>query len=137
MPPIGGVLETSLYVEDVERAARFYESVFGFARMVADPRLCALSVAGRQVLLLFKKGASLQPAPTAGGTIPPHDGEGQLHLAFTIAASDLEPWERWLADKGIAIESKVTWDRGGRSLYFRDPDQHLVELITPGCWPIY
>ena len=26
---------------------------------------------------------------------------------------------------------------GIRAFYFRDLDQHLVELITPGCWPVY
>ncbi len=72
-----------------------------------------------------------------GGTIPPHDGNGHLHLAFSIAASELPGWEMHLAAKGIAIESKIHWPRGGWSVYFRDPDQHLVELVTPGCWPIY
>lgn len=43
-------------------------------------------------------------------------------------------------EKGVALESQVHCgdDRPqGDSLYFRDPDGHLVELITPGCWPIY
>ncbi len=26
---------------------------------------------------------------------------------------------------------------GGTSLYFRDPDGHLLELVTPGIWSIY
>jgi catechol 2,3-dioxygenase-like lactoylglutathione lyase family enzyme len=137
MPAIHGVVETSLYVADLERSARFYEDVLGFSQMVGDERFRALSVAGRQVLLLFKKGASVKPGTVPGGSIPPHDGSGQLHLAFAIEPVDFEPWRRRLSDKGIAIESTVRWERGGQSLYFRDPDQHLVELITPGCWPIY
>ena len=44
---------------------------------------------------------------------------------------------RELGEQGVAIESKVEWPRGGASLYFRDPDGHLVELITPGCWEVY
>ncbi len=72
-----------------------------------------------------------------GGIIPPHNGSGELHLAFAIAAAELEAWERRLSEKAIAIESRVTWPGGGRSLYFRDPDRRLVELLTPGCWPIY
>jgi len=27
--------------------------------------------------------------------------------------------------------------RGGHSIYFRDPDGHLLELATPGLWAIY
>jgi catechol 2,3-dioxygenase-like lactoylglutathione lyase family enzyme len=137
MPTITQVIETSLYVDDLERSARFYEDVLGFAKMVADERFCALSVAGRQVLLLFKKGASQKPSVLPGGIIPPHDGAGQLHLAFAIDPADFEPWRRRLAERDVAVESTVRWQRGGQSLYFRDPDQHLVELITPGCWPIY
>jgi catechol 2,3-dioxygenase-like lactoylglutathione lyase family enzyme len=134
---ITGVLETCLHVEDLESAARFYEDVFEFKRMAGDERFCAFSVADRDVLLLFRKGGSLEPMPTPGGAIPPHGGSGQLHVAFAIPASAETGWRRRLEERGIAIESTVDWPRGGRSLYFRDPDRHLLELITPGCWPIY
>ncbi len=137
MPAVTGVLETCLHFDDLERGARFYEQALGFRNLGGDDRFCVLSVADRQVLLLFKRGASTQSIPTAGGIIPPHDGSGHLHLAFSIAASELPAWEKHLAAKGIAIESKVSWPRGGWSIYFRDPEQHLVELVTPGCWPIY
>jgi catechol 2,3-dioxygenase-like lactoylglutathione lyase family enzyme len=137
MPAVSRVLETSLYVDDVERAARFYEDLFGFERVFADERLCALGVAGRQVLLLFRKGASTRPTVLPGGTVPPHDGTGNLHLAFAVDASELPAWEQALRDRGIDIESRVDWPRGGRSLYFRDPDRHVLELVTPGCWSIY
>ncbi len=137
MPQVSGVLETCLYVDDLERAVCFYEDLFGLRKLEGDDRFCAFSVADRQILLLFHRGASTQPIPISGGTIPPHDGNGHLHLAFSIPASELSAWEKRLAAKGIAIESKIHWPRGGWSVYFRDPDQHLVELVTPGCWPIY
>lgn len=136
-PRVSGVLETALYVDDVARSREFYQALFGFEAMAADQRFCALAVGDRHVLLLFKKGGSLQPLATPGGVIPPSDGSGQMHFAFSIAAEALEAWERRLREKGIAIESKVQWERGGWSLYFRDPDGHLAELVTPGCWPIY
>jgi catechol 2,3-dioxygenase-like lactoylglutathione lyase family enzyme len=58
-------------------------------------------------------------------------------LAFTIDGEDEEGWKLALAAQGVAIESRVEWPRGGFSLYFRDPDEHLLELVTPGCWAIY
>jgi catechol 2,3-dioxygenase-like lactoylglutathione lyase family enzyme len=131
MPKLDRVLETSLYVADPERSADFYRSVFGFEIIASYDRLIAMSVEGRQVLLLFRKGGSVQLPLTA------HDGDGQLHLAFAIDVSELPIWEAWLAQLKIEIVEKRTWERGGVSLYFRDPDGHLLELVTPGVWSIY
>ncbi len=137
MPAVTGVLETALYVKDVERSTKFYQDLFGFELILSEDRLHALSVADRNVLLLFKEGASTQPSQYPGGLIPPHDGHGTLHLAFAIQSDELQPWRDVLAQHDIPIESEVTGERGGHSLYFRDPDGHLVELATPGLWKIY
>jgi catechol 2,3-dioxygenase-like lactoylglutathione lyase family enzyme len=134
-PRVRHVLETSLYVADLDRSQAFYERLFGFPPFLRDERMCALGVPGRQMLLLFRRGAAAQPSPTLGGTIPPHDGQGKLHLCFAIPEGTLEAWERRLRDQGIEIESRVNWRRGGVSLYFRDPDGHSLELATPGLWP--
>jgi catechol 2,3-dioxygenase-like lactoylglutathione lyase family enzyme len=88
-------------------------------------------------LLLFRRGASLETMTMPGGTIPPHDGSGPLHVAFAIAADELVTWEERLRDRGIPIEGRTDWRRGGRSIYFRDPDGHLLELATPGLWATY
>ena len=130
-PKTEGILESSLYVDDVAGSARFYEKIFGF-RVISDfgGRGCAMQAGDRHVLLLFKKGGSV-------ATETPHDGDGQLHLAFAISAAELTKWEAWLAENGIAVEEKRTWERGGQSLYFRDPDRHLIEVVTPGVWSIY
>jgi catechol 2,3-dioxygenase-like lactoylglutathione lyase family enzyme len=130
-PKLSRVLETSLYVDDIDRSARFYQAIFGFSIIDAGERLIALGVEGQQVLLLFRKGGSAH-LPSAA-----HDGAGQLHLAFAIPTEELSDWEDWLARNGIEIVEKRTWPRGGVSLYFRDPDRHLLELTTPGVWTIY
>ena len=131
------MLETSLYVEDVARSSEFYQRVFRFEKLQADDRFCALNITGHQVLLLFRTHGTTEPITIPGGVIPPHDGEGTTHLAFTISTESESDWTQHLSTHGISIESRVTWPRGGFSLYFRDPDGHLLELVSPGCWSIY
>jgi|SRR5215469_14458458 len=130
-PKTEGILESSLYVSDLSRSVAFYHDTFGF-RVISDfgERGCALQAGERQVLLLFKKGASR-------AMLSPHDGDGQLHLAFAIKFAELAGWEAWLETRGIAVEEKRTWELGGTSIYFRDPDRHLLELATPGIWLVY
>jgi catechol 2,3-dioxygenase-like lactoylglutathione lyase family enzyme len=134
---LNGILESSIYADDMERAKRFYEDVMGLKPLFSDRRLTAYSVAGRTVLLIFQRGGSIEPSTMPGGTIPGHDGAGPLHFAFAIDARQLAPWEERLTAHGIAIEGRMDWPRGGKSIYFRDPDGHLVELATPGLWPVY
>ncbi len=137
-PPVQGMLEFGLYVQDVSRAADFYHNLFGFPVLLSNERIAALDLEGPQVLLLFKQGASSEPMTVpGGGLLPPHDGEGTTHVAFAIQESDVEPWGRWLQEQEVEVESKVEWERGGRSLYFRDLDGHLLELVTPGVWETY
>ena len=137
MPSLSGVIETCLYVENVERASLFYEALLGLRRIAGDDRFRAYSVADKDVLLLFKNGATTQPLILPGGTIPSHDGSGHNHLAFAIPSDQLSAWEVQLAEKHIEIESRVRWPEGGISIFFRDPDQNLLELATPGLWSIY
>lgn len=137
MPRITGVLETCLYVDDLARAAQFYERLFGFRRLQSDERLCAFDVGGRDVLILFLRGATREPVRLSGGLIPPHDGSGHLHFALAIPSGELPAWEQRLGEAGVAVESRVKWPLGGESIYFRDPDDYLVELATPGIWPNY
>lgn len=137
MPKLDGVLETALYVDDMERAARFYEQVLQLPVLTADSRFRAYDAGGKSVLLLFQRGATLETVHLPGGTIPPHDGHGPLHVAFAVAAEELPAWEQRLEAQKIAIEGRTEWPRGGRSVYFRDPDGHLLELATPGLWTTY
>lgn len=131
------VLETALYVEDLERAGRFYGETLGLAPMVQDSRMWAMDCGPASVLLLFRQGGALEPVELPGGRIPPHDGAGPMHLAFAVGKEDLPAWKRRLADCGVTIEATMKWPRGGESLYFRDPDNHLVELASPGLWDNY
>ena len=133
-PDVNGIVESSLYVDSVARSVQFYRRIFGFEPIDTDEkegvtdqtRLCALRAGDRSVLLLFKKGATEDT-----------DATGAIHVAFGIARSQLTAWEQWLANQGIAIEFRKKWKYGGEALYFRDPDGHLLEVVTPGVWSIY
>ena len=137
MPTLDRVIETSLYADDLERAARFYEDVLGLRALTGDSRFRAYDVGGKSVLLLFRRGSTLDTVRMPGGTIPPHDGHGAIHAAFAVGADELPGWEARLAQHGVAIEGRTQWTRGGTSIYFRDPDGHLLELATPGLWATY
>ncbi len=136
-PRVSHLLETALYVDNLDVAQDFYRDVLGFEVFLQDTRMCALGVPGGSVLLLFRRGGSVQASDSPFGTIPGHDGRGTMHLAFAIPRGDLQAWDLHLQAKGLAIESRVTWAGGGTSLYFRDPDGHSVEVATPGLWPNY
>jgi catechol-2,3-dioxygenase len=131
---INGILETALYFTDLDGASGFYKDLFGFEVLLSSERLVALSVAGKQVLLLFQEEGSLQEAqlPT-GGMIPAHDGKGPVHIAFSIDSGSIDYWKERLTSRSINIESEISFNQG-YSLYFRDTNNHLVELATPGIW---
>jgi catechol 2,3-dioxygenase-like lactoylglutathione lyase family enzyme len=133
-PQVNGILETSLYVENPTRSVEFYRRVFGFEVIDIDQkegvtdqtRLCAMRAGDRSVLLLFKRGASADT-----------DATGAIHVAFGIPHTELPAWEAWLSHHAIPIEERKTWKYGGEALYFRDPDGHLLEVVTPGVWSIF
>ena len=134
---IDGVLETALYVENLPRAAAFYEGVLGLAPLFGDGRLVALDAGRRTVLLLFRRGTTLDTVQMPGGEIPPHDGHGPVHIAFAVTPPALAAFEEALAAGDVLIEGRTRWPAGGESVYFRDPDGHLLELATPGLWATY
>jgi catechol-2,3-dioxygenase len=136
MPAIVGVLETAVYVDDMERASQFYEGTLMLDVMFKDARVRAYKV-GRSVFLVFKRGASNRNTEMKIGNIPAHDGLGAIHMAFAIAADELADWEKLFAERGVAIEGRVKWPKGGESIYFRDPDGNLLEFATPGLWENY
>jgi catechol 2,3-dioxygenase-like lactoylglutathione lyase family enzyme len=124
------LIDPALPAQQYERARRAAAKVIN-----ADPDDIALissvsyGVAAAAKVLTMPAGSRV--------LIPPHDGHGPLHLAFAITAEALREWEERLRDQGVIIEGRTDWSRGGHSIYFRDPDGHLLELATPGLWATY
>ncbi|WP_237153511.1 VOC family protein [Oryzibacter oryziterrae] len=134
-PKLEGLLETALYVSDLQRSAAFYRDILGLTPLSESPRLVALDAGAQGVLLLFQAGATSADLIDDDGCIPGHEGTGRLHMAFAIAADQLQHWRDHLAAKGIPLAGEAHWKRGGTSLYIRDPDGHAIEFATPGLWP--
>jgi len=128
--PIQSVVETALYARDLAAMKDFYTRILGLQLLAEDPaRHVFLQVGPAHVLLLFDPEATRQ-----GDDFPSHGATGPGHVALGIAVESLDEWRRQLIAHGVLIEKELTWPRGGRSLYFRDPANNSVELITPGVW---
>jgi len=127
------ILETALDCDDLQATAAFYKTLLEAPPILDTERLVVFDVGEGTFLLLFQRG-NAEPLDTPGGTIPGHTSGGPGHLAFAIDAGELAASERKLVAMGVSLESRVTWDRGATSLYFRDPDNRSVELATPGLW---
>lgn len=127
---VTGVIETSIYVDDMERSIAFYRDVMGLtcADEESGRRLTAMWAGPRQVLLICLRGGSVKPIEIRGGRIPAHDGRGPLHLAFGAPEESREDWRNRLALLEVSLTGEVDWSTGGWSLYFDDPDGHVIEL---------
>lgn len=137
MPALSGLLESALYVADMERSVRFFEDVLELKAMLRGERLTAFDAGGGGVLLVFKRGASLADMENAAGVVPGHDGAGPLHMAFAIPEASYDEWLIHLRKSRTKLRGEMRWPNGGRSIYFEDPDKHVLELATPGIWPNY
>lgn len=127
---IQAVIETAVYVDDLDQAETFYRDVLGLPVLGKEPgRHVFFRVGTSNVLLAFLPDATLK-----GDQLPAHGTKGPGHFALGIAAGDLDAWRQRLTEKGVGIEKEVTWPRGGKSIYFRDPVGNSVELVTPGVW---
>jgi catechol 2,3-dioxygenase-like lactoylglutathione lyase family enzyme len=59
----------------------------------------------------------------------------KLHFAYAVEKrEDVYQWEEHLMRNGVHIHSTMDWDRGGRSVYFFDPDGHVGEIVSRGIW---
>ena len=129
MPSIDHVLETILYVDDLDAAERFYGDLLGLELDSRKDGLFVFFKCGDGMLLLFEPHAA-----SSGRNVPAHGAHGPGHACFAVAEAELAGWQRRLEGAGVAIEHEMKWPRGGRSFYFRDPAGNSLELATPRIW---
>jgi catechol 2,3-dioxygenase-like lactoylglutathione lyase family enzyme len=112
-----------LTVADIDATAAFYTRVLGMEAVTFGPGRTALAF-GRSKINLHRAGHEFEPKARR-----PTPGSADLCL---IAADPLERVIEELAAQGVPIEEGPVEQTGAtgpiRSVYFRDPDQNLIEV---------
>jgi catechol 2,3-dioxygenase-like lactoylglutathione lyase family enzyme len=130
-----GVLESALYVDDLDGAERFYAGVLGLERVARVEGRHVFFRCGEGILLLFDpEETENPPPPDARLPVPPHGARGPGHLCFRAVGEEIERWRARLEEAGVEIEADFTWPGGGRSIYFRDPAGNSLEFASPTIW---
>ena len=112
---VKGIQHLNLQVADLGRARAFYTDLLGFR-------------------VSFAKGDTIW-LDAGGDLLGLSEGEtprlrGFEHFGFMVdAKSEVDRWADQLRAHGVTPE-KGPYDRSdGRSIYFRDPDGHLLEIF--------
>jgi catechol 2,3-dioxygenase-like lactoylglutathione lyase family enzyme len=116
-PLAGRLWHLALQVADLGAMERFYVEVLGFAvEWKPDPDNVYLTT-GRDNLALHRGAAGTE---TRLG-----------HLGLVVGEADhVDAWAAWLRSRGVSLTAEPRTHRdGARSLYFRDPEGNLVQLI--------
>jgi len=132
---INGILETSLYADDLDEALTFYREIIGLELVQKSEKRHLFFRCGSGMLLIFNaRTTRCIESIVDGKTVPFHGTEGAGHVAFSVLPGDLAGWRQKLKDRRIEIESEIEWPTGGRSVYFRDPAGNSLEITTPSIW---
>lgn len=123
------ILETCLYVDDLEAAETFYREVLKLQRISKVEGRHVFFQLAASVLLLFKPEASL-----VSEELPPHGTHGPGHCCFKIAEADYDLWKEHLQAHGVTVTAEQAWPAGGKSLYFHDPAGNVLELAPARIW---
>lgn len=132
MTAILGVAEAALYVDDLERAIAFYTRVLGLPLTAEFDAACFLQTGPNSTLILF----NVEGIRRRRSAIPSHGAVGEGHVALAVPTAEIDAWRERLERLGVAIEHEQTWSYGSRSIYFRDPDNNSLELITDDHYPL-
>jgi catechol 2,3-dioxygenase-like lactoylglutathione lyase family enzyme len=111
---IKAVVETAIYVDDLEAAESFYGTVLGLKVIGTElGRHVFFQVGEASVLLAFLADATLRDVK-----LPVHGTSGPGHIGLGIEADEFDAWRTFLQGHGVIIEKEVEWPRGGSQFTF-------------------
>jgi catechol 2,3-dioxygenase-like lactoylglutathione lyase family enzyme len=141
MPPkLGQVVETILYTSSAPELSAWYTSIMGITPFVSSPTFAGFSLPNNTILLLFDRSSTTNDKVSLSGTIPKHGTETGLgqHISFACdGEKQFKDWEKWFEEKEVEVLGKVNWERGGKSIYVKDWEGHVIEVMTRGVWEVY
>jgi catechol 2,3-dioxygenase-like lactoylglutathione lyase family enzyme len=119
-----GIDHVALAVRDVERSAQWYVEVLGFERRYAGMWNGIPTFIGKGVTAI-----ALFPIPDRDSRAAVRAAAiGMLHLAFRADRKNFLAAQNELKSRGIAFEFQD--HEISHSIYFRDPDDHELEITT-------
>ncbi|MEL6560706.1 MAG: VOC family protein [Bacteroidota bacterium] len=129
MGKIKKIKETCLYVTDLDQTEKFYHGLLGFPIIFKKAGRHIFFRVGSDVLLCF-----IAEITRNDTHLPPHFGSGEQHLAFEVSQEDYDSMKADLKNLDIPVIHEEHWRGNIYSVYFKDPDGHLLEVVTEGLW---
>jgi catechol 2,3-dioxygenase-like lactoylglutathione lyase family enzyme len=133
-PAPGAVLETALYVDDLDAAIGFYQGLLGLEPFQTVPERHVFFRVGNAVLLVFNPHQTEKPTRNPRLPVPPHGARGPGHVCFAMPRAEITAIRARLVDAGVAVDAEFDWPNGAHSLYVRDPAGNSVEFAEPWLW---
>ena len=128
------ILESALYVRDIEEAVQFYRDILRLELALPYNHRNAFFRCGSGILLLFDPKETIKPPHEDALPVPSHGATGAGHVCFAASQAEITAWKRHFAEHDIAIERELVWPNGAQSLYIRDPSGNSLEFAEPKLW---
>ena len=118
-----GIRHIALRVRDIRRSVEFYTKIMKMrVEWTPDPDNVYLT-SGSDNLALHQAGTDREDSSVPGGNLD--------HFGFVVTKpEEVDEWARILESQGVVLaQSPRTHRDGARSIYFRDPDGNLIQLL--------
>ena len=124
------ILETVIYMTDLDKAEEFYGKLIGLEKITRHENRHVFYRLEGSVFLIFNPDETEK----GGGAMPGHGARGRGHFCFAASRDEQDVWEKKLNAPGYDTVHIADWPNGACSIYFTDPGGNSVEFGEPGLW---